>query len=174
MNNLSFSHSQKTKMPQKKQQQHSLLRQQREFESIEDLGSATLRECVHGDFSKVRVCGPLSPRIQRMEACGNAGDRFEEEADRVATDVVSIVNQPVPERARVSLQLLPSVQRFPAEEEGAAPTQVTTPKTGRSAEAAPAGLIVEDEAAELRHEQVRKTEFLDALQAAVCKAADAE
>jgi hypothetical protein len=68
------------------------------------------------------------------------------------------------------------IQRQAADETAASPEATPAPgpaESGTAAEAAPAGLIVEDDAGEIGPGQMRKSEFLDELRTAVCAAADA-
>ena len=132
------------------------------------------------------ACGPR--RMRTKLALSQPEDRYEQEADRIAEQVTRVSASPAREAARVTaLHAAPLIQRLPAADaaasnraaEGAevAPTPgpaLPTPEPAAPDETSTAGLIVEDEAREVGPGQMRKGEFLDALRAAVCAAADAE
>ena len=98
-------------------------------------------------FARVQVTTRAPRRIQTKPASGEQADEREQEADQVAEQVV---DQPEPG-------------------ESATPDGETTPDSQT-----PGGLIVEDDAADLTPEQMRKSDFLDELREAVCDAANSE
>jgi hypothetical protein len=119
--------------------------------------------------------------IQTKLNVSQPGDRHEEEADRVAEQVIRASASSDAEANQTSTALSPTrplIQRQAADETAAGPEGAPTPApspTGLAAteEAAPAGLIVEDEAREVGSGQMRKSEFLEQLRATVCATADA-
>src|SRR5262245_21862632 len=107
---------------------------------------------------------------------GEENDEFEREAARLADDVMqrSFTGAVPPFELPPQLpnsSSAPLVQRATAEAEAS-----VQPEKDETAATAPetAGLIVEDDAAELGPGQMRKSQFLDQLRAAACGSADAE
>ena len=152
--------------------------------SLSDSGAVARFGAGH-HFGQLRVVAPLPVGTTGDGAVSQPGDRSEEEADRAAEQVMRASsvpgaaasgvegNQPSADLSRTQ----PLIQRQVDEEVAAAPDVAPTPDpadTATTEETAPAGLIVEDEAGEIGPEQMRKSEFLDELRAAVCAAADAE
>jgi hypothetical protein len=133
------------------------------------------------NFGQVQVHAHLPYRIQTKLAVSQPGDQYEQEADRVAEQLTGATLPPVSEEKQAAplSGTEPGVQRMPTNGAAASPEVVPTPAPAMPEPASPeatprAGLIVEDEAGELGLGQMRKTEFLDELQRAVCSVADAE
>jgi len=126
------------------------------------------------NFGVVRVHPPTTPATQARRDVSEPGEQHEQEADRAAQQVLGSLEQGT---GRLQLPRLsvtaPLVQRMPADERAASRTPPATTGTPK-AEPDRAYLIAEDEAGELGPRQMRKTEFLDELQKAVCAAADSE
>jgi hypothetical protein len=133
---------------------------------------------------QVHTRGPRG--IQAKLNVSQPGDQSEQEADRIAEQVM---RTSAPSSAPSSTEGHPRstalshtpllIQRQAADEmattpEAAPATAPGAAETAATAEATTAGLIVEDEAQEVGPDQMRKSEFLDELRAAVCAAADAE
>jgi hypothetical protein len=125
------------------------------------------------DFGRLRVGainlgGPSNDR-----AVSQPGDRSEQEADRAADQVMRALSSPVFEEKKEAsaLSQSPSLIQREIADGSAAETEA-----GAIAEETPAaGLIVNDDAqAAIGPGQMRKSEFLNELRAAVCAAADAE
>jgi len=120
-----------------------------------------------------------TPRwIQRKLEISEPGDQFEQEADHIAEQVTAtggidglLASQPSKPLSQAQTPNDPSTRSATTDtfEEGASSAEDTGP-----ADQATASLIVEDETLEPRAEQMRKSEFMDELRAAVCAAADAE
>jgi len=125
-------------------------------------------------FDHVRVHNHALPAVQPKLPMGELGEQHEQEADPAAQQVLGS-SEPGVGRLRLPRLSVatPFVQRMPADEQVASPAPPAAAATSET-EAAPAGLLAEDEAGELGPGQMRKTEFLDELQRAVCAAADAE
>jgi hypothetical protein len=136
---------------------------------LPDSGAGVRAEAGH-NFGRLRVGIVSQP-----------GDRSELEADRAAATVMRALSAPVFEEkqeAPTLSQTPPLIQRQLADESRseaeAAPETTTEPETAAAEETPAPGLIVEDDAAEIGPGQMRKSDFLDRLRAAVCAAADAE
>jgi hypothetical protein len=126
----------------------------------------------------MQVLSPVLRSLPTAMAVSRPGDGDEQEADRVAEQVM---RAPTPRGFEgadgFSLSHIPPrIQRAPADGAAttSAPAAQATVGAPPTAEPAAAALIVEDEARELGPGQMRKSAFLDALQSAVCAAADAE
>jgi len=131
----------------------------------------------------VHARSPLS--IQTKLAISQPGDQAEQEADRAAEQLMRAEARAASDRntpPRLS-SAEARVQRQEADEAPAGPIETTeppaaapetVPEPASPAETPTAGLLVEDEATELGPGQLKKSEFLDALRAAVCAVADAE
>src|SRR5262245_3382866 len=134
------------------------------------------------NFSQVGLHARSARRIQTKSHATQSRDRYEQEADDIAERVLHSLGNggsASDDNLQVS-DVSPSIQRSPdAQEPEAAPTassnQITrAPAMERSPEATAELLIVDDDVSEVGPGQMRKTEFLDQLQLAVCAAADAE
>src|SRR6185503_1313267 len=112
-------------------------------------------------------------------------DPSEQEADSIAEHVThGPRNQGVESRRPIRSSVAAgSIQRFAADRSSAGPEAAAAtkasgqvPGAGRTTapETAAGPLIAEDDARELAPGQMRKTEFLDQMERAVCEAADAE
>jgi hypothetical protein len=101
--------------------------------------------------------------VQTKLEVGPADDRLEREADRTADQVVASASATPPEPPSPSPSQA-KVQRATSRGPDASPASAST---------VPAGLIVDDEVRDLSPGQMRKSEFLDQLRAAVCTTADA-
>jgi hypothetical protein len=156
-----------------------------------DGGSDHAAKGLGHDFGHVLVLSPLSRGVPSALPVSRADDHDEQEADRAAEQVMRAPAPGTSEgRHRPSLShLAPRLQRAPADETTITPLSETEnvlmvpPMTGpASVTTAPAaagamtvsGLLVDDEVGELGPGQMRKSAFLDALQNAVCAAADVE
>src|SRR5262249_9297479 len=135
-------------------------------------------------FGRLRVGAAAPSGTNGERAVSQPGDRSEVEADRAADKVMRDLSSPVfeekqeaPEAMNLS-RTTPLIQREVADESAsemeAAPETTTEPETVAPEETPVAGLIVEDDAQDVGPGQMRKSEFLDRLRAAVCAAADAE
>ena len=76
--------------------------------------ATTFRESgFHHNFCQVPVSTGEMPMIQPKLKIGAVGDRYEQEADRVAQDVVQRINAPAPKRGdKDELRMKPMVQRL--------------------------------------------------------------
>lgn len=120
-------------------------------------------------------------RVHRKPAATNeaeATERYEREADDIATQVVSALGGGDSQRSEATAMLSaaqPMIQRQVADESlesedaSASESETAAPKA-----AATLGLIVEDDAEQIGPDQMRRSDFLSELQAAVCAAADEE
>ncbi|MEW6732879.1 MAG: DUF4157 domain-containing protein [Acidobacteriota bacterium] len=135
--------------------------------STTDLSSDSRMDFGHS-FGRVQVHSHSTNTIQAKLNISQPGDVYEQEADRIAEQVSQSKLQPI---ALTSAK--PLLQRALDDETG--PVSQAKPATSlTAAEAAPAGLIVEDDTQDVSPGQMKKSIFLDQLQAAVCTAADAE
>ena len=150
--------------------------------------SATAEPAFGHNFGRVQLYGRVPQRIQAKTDVSQPEDEYEREADLAASRVTRSFLPLVPEGSlRPELSRSgPMIQRQAIEGQApeisgvaatgsisAASTQ-TARETAAIGEAAPAGLIVEDDAREIGAGQMRKSEFLAELRSAVCTAADAE
>jgi Domain of unknown function (DUF4157) len=138
---------------------------------------ATVQPGFGHTFSRVQVHTHVPEQMQPKRNGHEPGDQYEQEADRVAAQVMMSVP---PRRAPTVPQLSASpsmIQRALADEVAQAPELAPTeaaPEAATTAETPSAGLIVADEASALGPGQMRKSEFLEEVQRAVCAAADPE
>jgi uncharacterized protein DUF4157 len=147
---------------------------------LPDTGAAPRNEAGR-HFGRLRVVAAPPGGASGERAVSQPGDRSEVEADRAAEQVMRALSSPVFEEEREEATLSqtpPLIQRAAmdegASEMGARAEATTTPETAAPEETPAPGLIAEDEAQEVGPGQMRKSEFLDQLRAAVCAAADAE
>jgi Domain of unknown function (DUF4157) len=132
------------------------------------------------NFAQLQTRAPYG--IQTKLNVSQPGDRYEEEADRVAEQVIRAsawsgaeANQPSAALSSTRLLIQRQADDEIAADTEALPTPAPSPAGPASTEAAAsAGLIAEDGAQEVGPEQMRKSEFLDELRSEVCAAADAE
>ena len=121
--------------------------------------------------------------MQTKLAIDQPGDVFEQEADRVAGEVMyaggdsGLQKRSYAEKlSHVSPMIQRAVADPTAEPPSAGPSSATaeTPVAAKPAtdEAVP-GLIVEDEAEQVQPGQIKKSEFLNQLRADICSAANA-
>jgi hypothetical protein len=148
--------------------------------SLSDSGAAARYGAGH-NFGRLRVGAAALSGTSGERAVSQPGDRSEVEADRAAERVMRALSSPVFEEkqeAPALSQTPPLIQRAAADENtsemGAEAEETPATETAASAETAATVLIVEDDAQEVGPDQMRKSEFLDELRAAVCAAADAE
>ncbi len=119
------------------------------------------RSLVGGDRFRVDAIPDLiktqeTTQVRTKSAISEAGDPFEQEADRAAAIITgSSINQAVDAPAP-GQTAAPIIQRVAAEPSPAS----TAPVPSDSAEAQPMGLIVEDDTAEVQPHQMRKSDFL--------------
>jgi len=116
-------------------------------------------------FGKVKVHNRTLQKLQPKLSISSPTDQHEQEADRAAELITGASPHSADPTAHLSPPLSSAqsvVQRSP------------TPEAEAGEQTSPAGLIVEDDAAQLASAQMRKTQFLDQLQSEVCNAADAE
>ncbi len=136
-------------------------------------------------FGRVTVHTRTLQRLQPKLSISSPTDEHEQEADRAAELITGASQHSAPAPSHLAPPLSstqPLIQRASADRNIAAqvtpaPVAATSEPTSRTEEAeetSPAGLIVEDDAAQLAPAQMRKTQFLDQLQSEVCAAADAE
>ena len=135
-------------------------------------------------FGQVRVHNRTPQKLQPKLSISSPTDQLEQEADRAAELITGTslhsVELPIPSANLSPAQ--PLIQRSPADDNAsaeaspapAAATSEPTTQAGAAEQSSPAGLIVDDDAAQLAPAQMRKTQFLDQLQSEVCAAADAE
>jgi hypothetical protein len=129
-------------------------------------GSSPTPEPAFGhNFGRIKLHGRVPQRIQTKAEVRQPEDEYEREADLAASQVMhSFLPQVLEGSLRAELSHSgPMIQRQALESQ--------SPETG---EAAPAGLIVEDDAQEIGPGQMRKSEFLEELRSSVCATADAE
>jgi Domain of unknown function (DUF4157) len=120
------------------------------------------------DFSRISTYIPAVQRIQTKLAINEPGDKYEQEANRIADQVMMGV-LPGAELTGPQLTSSPSMIR-----RAFAGKVAQMPETETTAGTNSAGLIADDDTGELGPGQMRKSEFLDELQRAICAAADAE
>ena len=145
-----------------------------------------------GNQAVAQLLGPQT--VQPKLRIGPPGDRFEQEADRIADTVVNerraevtsgTASEGVQRKCAACEEEEETLRRAPQEgsELASAPTMEQAPTTestpAASERAAPEpqpasapALLVDDEAAEVRAGQMRKSEFLTALRDAVCATAN--
>jgi len=130
-------------------------------------------------FGSMQVRGGVAPRGQRRWDLGGPDDRYESEADSIAQRVTGLHQSPQVVAPSVALGSAPRIiQRAPVDPASsndpagadAAPGARNATNRGTAA----AGLIVEDDAVQSAPGQMRKTEFLNQLERAVCATADQE
>jgi hypothetical protein len=125
-------------------------------------------------LNRVPVHNHLPQGIQAKLAVSQPGDQFEQEADLIAERIThtslasASPNEPPDPLSRSE----PLIQRL-ALDDAASPSTESEAEPASTTEAAPGGLIVEDDARELAPGQMRKKAFLDALNSSACSTADA-
>jgi hypothetical protein len=145
-------------------------------------------------FGRVSVHSGARQAVQTKLAVSQPGDQLEQEADRAA-EIITGSSHSLVAAGRESKSLSSGdglIQRSPAEESGTSPAMApssaspeTTPSSASpevappaeaplTEQAAPVLLVAEDDVQELSQGQMRKSEFLDEMERAICAAADAE
>jgi hypothetical protein len=143
------------------------------------LASAAPRFCPFGG-----ACHTCPAQVQAKLASDQPGDVFEQEADRVAGEVMKHApgdpGLPKSPYAGKLSQVAPMIQRAAmeptSEPPAAGPIGATagTPVAAQSGpEAAVSGLILEDDVEAVHPGQMKKSEFLSQLRADICSAANA-
>ena len=146
------------------------------------LESASHRAQGH-DLAHVAIHRTSSQTVQRKGTLGQPPDPYEQGGDDIAPHLTGANRSLTTTRpaAPVSRVAYPLIQRaaLPGSSPGAAhaasaqPAQAAAEKPA-SQQAATRGLLVDDDADQIGPGQMRKTEFLDQLETAVCAAADEE
>lgn len=132
------------------------------------------------NFGSIDVRSRAEDEIWKKSTTGDTGDRFEEEADRLAESVVRDM-QPANDTSRTKVSAVGDtlIQRRPADQTPVDAQEEQTGESAAEAESAPnatpeVAFIVEDDAAQVGGGQMRKGEFLAEMERAVCAAADSE
>jgi hypothetical protein len=128
------------------------------------------------------ACHTCPAQVQAKLAMDRPGDVFEQEADRVAGEVMHAAREPGLHKrsgAKQLSQVAPMIQRAAmeptSEPTAAGPTGATAepPVAAQPAtEEAVPGLIVEDEAEQVQPGQMKKSDFLSQLRADICASAN--
>jgi len=138
-----------------------------------------------GDRNALRPLQTIAPRrVQTKLTVGQSTKPNEQPADPAAERVVGGSAPGLNDQSPIPAPEQPEIAPDAAEEETssgkrtasdvAAATAPATAETPEPETPTPAGLIVEDDAQQVGPSQMRKSEFLDEVQSAVCAAADAE
>ncbi|MEW6734857.1 MAG: DUF4157 domain-containing protein, partial [Acidobacteriota bacterium] len=132
------------------------------------------------NFGEIKVFAHRPNTVQTKSNISGTEDEYEKEADRIAKQIVKTSTPLISQTDQHSLTLSasqPLIQRqvadraaTGAETEPPLPTSAATASEETSAN----GLIVEDEVERVGSGQMKKSDFLDQLQAAICTVADAE
>jgi len=143
---------------------------------------ATSRVQMESDSVSEIVGKRKDRKLPARATSAEPGDRYEQEADNVAEWSTRLhrpsAEEPLPQAP--ALGSAPSIiQRAPMShtDSGNSPDESgvgTGARTTSDRDPAPAGFIVEDDALQSAPEQMRKTEFLNRLEKAVCASADQE
>lgn len=151
-------------------------------QSLDDPHDVGFSQQTYGNTATLRSHRPVDTVQLKLRTTPSA-DPQEQEADRAAEAVVQgspETSRPFPTPAPLS-PVAPRMQRLETEESGTtvaapvAPSPTTAPTAAETTTAAippTPGLIVEDAAPELSPGQMRKSEFLAQLRAAVSRTAD--
>jgi hypothetical protein len=151
---------------------------EREIPQSEAAGSAAHSPLSH-NFGSLMLHSQSTRGVQTKLKVSQPEDQFEQEADRVAEQitgaspsaVAGVSQKPVELSRAESLDQQQSADGTLTDSPGSA---AETSGSAETVSAVPAALLVEDEAGELGEGQMRKTDFLDELESAICAAADAE